>query len=105
MDRMNKRIVIAGMVLLVFSLLAGAFISLPGGEAVFREQRCDTCHRFRGQGGLTGPDLTEVSKRRGTLWIMNQIKNPRSHNPDSRMPAYDNLGYIEIFAIISYLKS
>ena len=105
MDRRDKKIAIASAILLIFSLLAVVFASIPSGEAVFREQRCNTCHRFKGEGGLTGPDLTEVSRRRGTVWIMGQIRNPKSHNPDSRMPSYDNLGYIEILAIISYLKS
>jgi cytochrome c2 len=105
MDRLNKRIATLGGVLLIISLLIGMFASMPRGETVFSEQRCRTCHRFKGQGGMAGPDLTDVIKRRGAVWIIRQIRNPKSHNPDSRMPSYDHLGYIEIYAIISYLKS
>jgi mono/diheme cytochrome c family protein len=82
-----------------------ALIFMPGGETIFREQRCDTCHRFRGVGGMAGPDLTDVSKRRGTVWLFRQIRDPRSHNPASRMPSFEHLGYLETWSLISYLKS
>lgn len=105
MERLNKRIALFGFVFFVLFLFAGLLAFAPGGEALFKEQRCYTCHRFKGQGGTAGPDLTDVLKRRGTVWIVLQIRNPKSHNPDSRMPSYNHLGYTEIYAIISYLKS
>jgi mono/diheme cytochrome c family protein len=105
MDRLNKRIALLAAALFIIFLLAGSFLFMPYGEAIFHEQKCSTCHRFKGQGGSAGPDLTDVKKRRGTVWIMRQIKNSQSHNPESRMPVYDHLGYLEIWAIISYLKS
>lgn len=105
MDRLNKRITLLAAGFLVLFLLISAFHFMPHGEAVFKEQRCITCHRFMGQGGLAGPDLTEVTKRRSTFWIMHQIKDPRTHNPESRMPVYDHLNYLEIWTIISYLKT
>jgi mono/diheme cytochrome c family protein len=105
MDRVNKRIVIIGIVFFVFFLFLAAFAVLPGGEALFREQKCFTCHRFKGQGGLAGPDLTDVMKRRGTFWIVRQIRNPKSHNPDSRMPSYEHLDLLDVSALIFFLKS
>jgi mono/diheme cytochrome c family protein len=105
MDRLNKRITLLGVGFLVLFLLVSAFLFMPQGAALFNEQNCITCHRFKGQGGMAGPDLTDVTKRRGTVWIMRQIRNSKSHNPESRMPVYDNLGYFETWAIISYLKS
>lgn len=105
MDRLNKRIAFFAVGFFIVFLLVITFLSMPHGEALFNEQKCITCHRFRGQGGMAGPDLTYVTKRRGTVWIMRQIRNPQSHNPESRMPVYDHLGYCEIWVIISYLKS
>ena len=105
MDRLNKRIALLAVGFLIVFLLVIAFLFMPHGEALFNEQKCITCHRFKGQGGMAGPDLTDVTKRRSTAWIMRQIKNSRLHNPASRMPAYDHLGYLEIWAIISYLRT
>lgn len=105
MDRSNKRIALLGSGFAVVFLLISIVLLMPSGEGLFSEQKCITCHRFKGQGGMAGPDLTEVTKRRGTVWIMRQIRNAQSHNPESRMPVYDHLGYLEIWAIISYLRS
>ena len=105
MDRLNKRVALLGVGFSVLFLLVIAFLLMPHGEVLFNEQKCITCHRFKGQGGMAGPDLTEVTKRRGTVWIVHQISNSQSHNPESRMPVYDHLNYLEIWAIISYLKS
>jgi mono/diheme cytochrome c family protein len=105
MDRLNKRIIFPGVGVFIVFLLVSIVLFLPPGEALFNEQKCSTCHRFRGQGGMAGPDLTDVTKRRGALWIMRQIRNPQSHNPESRMPVYDHLNYLEICAIISFLNS
>lgn len=105
MDRSNKRIALLGIGFAIVLLLTSTVLFMPSGEGLFSEQKCITCHRFKGQGGMAGPDLTEVTKRRGTVWIMRQIRNAQSHNPESRMPVYDHLGYLEIWAIISYLRS
>jgi mono/diheme cytochrome c family protein len=105
MDRLNKRIALLAVGFFIVFVLISAFLSMPHGEALFNEQKCITCHRFKGQGGMAGPDLTDVTKRRGTAWIMRQISNSKTHNPESRMPVYDHLGYLEIWAIISYLKT
>jgi mono/diheme cytochrome c family protein len=105
MDRLNRRITLFGAGIALVLLIVSAAAFTPGGEALFMEQRCISCHRFKGAGGLTGPDLTDLLKRRGTFWVMRQIRNPKSHNPDSRMPSYEHLGYFETYAIISYLRS
>ncbi|MDP2156979.1 MAG: cytochrome c [Nitrospirota bacterium] len=105
MDRLNKRIALLGVGFFAVFLLSSAVLFMPDGESLFNEQKCMTCHRFKGQGGMAGPDLTEVTKRRSTVWIVRQIKDPRTHNPASRMPVFDHLNYLEIWAIISYLKT
>lgn len=77
----------------------------PNGADLFRNQGCIGCHSFKGKGGQACPDLTAVKGRRSDEWIRVQIKNPGKHNPNTRMPAFDNLSYREISAIIRYLKS
>jgi uncharacterized repeat protein (TIGR03806 family) len=37
--------------------------SLDAGRAVFRQTGCNQCHRFDGEGGTVGPDLTGIGKR------------------------------------------
>jgi len=81
MDRLNKRITLGGAVFLLLFLLLSPFVFMPNGRVLFNEQKCITCHRFKEQGGLAGPDLTGVINRRGTIWIVRQIRNPQSHNP------------------------
>ena len=98
----KKNILIFGAALAM--LAAIGLIFMPSGETIFQEQKCITCHRFHGQGGMVGPDLTEVGKRRGAIWIFRQIQDPTSHNPDSRMPSFEHLGYLETLALIAYLK-
>jgi len=74
------------------------------GKEIFLSEGCAGCHSFRGRGGETAPDLTAVGERRSTLWIMSQIKDPKSHNPDSRMPEYGHLSMSERYAIARYLR-
>lgn len=79
--------------------------SLTSGADLFRNQGCIDCHSFKGKGGQTCPDLTAVKGRRSDEWIRVQIKDPTKHNPNTRMPAFGNLSYGEISAIIRFLKS
>ncbi len=58
------------------------------GEKLFRSAGCTSCHAIGGIGGHVGPDLTKVGGVRNKEWIEEQIKNPKSHNPDSIMPAF-----------------
>jgi outer membrane lipoprotein-sorting protein len=53
--------------------------------ALFRSNGCGRCHN-----GGTGPDLShEGSDPEHTAkWIADHIRNPQSHTPGSRMPAY-----------------
>ncbi len=105
MDRLNKRTALLSFGIFAVFLLVSFLLYKPQGEALFNKESCITCHRFKGKGGMAGPDLTDVTKRRSTVWLMRQISNSHSHNPDSRMPVYDHLSYLEIWAIISYLRS
>ena len=43
---------------------------------IYAEAQCAKCHRFRGDGGISGPDLTSVSGRFGTKDILESIIEP-----------------------------
>jgi cbb3-type cytochrome oxidase cytochrome c subunit len=93
------------MVIIVL-ILAALLSSCAGkGEELFTTKGCIRCHSFKGKGGNIGPDLTAVADRRSGRWICQQIKNSKKHNPQSRMPAFNDLSEYEIRSIIAYLKS
>ncbi|MBI3698179.1 MAG: c-type cytochrome [Acidobacteria bacterium] len=61
--------------------------SLPGdrarGEAVFRGKgKCAGCHSVTGQGGRTGPDLTEVGTRRSASYLRRKLVDPTGDLPE-----------------------
>lgn len=86
-------------------ILLIVFSGLQDGGEIFRKEGCIGCHSFRGSGGSIGPDLTAVRQRRSASWIRAQIKDPKSHNPATLMPSYSHLSYLEITALIRYLRS
>ncbi len=75
-------------------LISASFGSLVACEAnsrgtkLFRQSECVQCHTINGKGGAVGPNLTTVGKRRSRDWILQQIKNPASHNPSTAMPSF-----------------
>ena len=76
------------------------------GAAIFSREKCIECHTIRGHGGAVGPNLTTVGNRRSRDYIIQQIKNPSSHNPDSAMPSFkDRLSEQDINALANYLSS
>jgi len=69
----------------------GATASADGGKGIFDKQGCGRCHALGGGGSRNGPDLTHTGAdpSHTAQWIADQIKNPKSHSPGSRMPAYE----------------
>lgn len=54
------------------------------GEVVFRGEaaKCSTCHRVRGEGGVVGPDLSDLVGR-DPAWVSRQVAEPgTSIHPD-----------------------
>lgn len=47
---------------------------------------CLSCHKFKGKGGTTGPDLTNIGAEHDEQWLFEKIKNPKSKNPKTVMP-------------------
>jgi cytochrome c1 len=42
---------------------------------------------------------------RSVDWLMEQIRDPQSHKPDSRMPASPNISEPDLRALATYLAS
>lgn len=55
---------------------ANAGRSFTGGQAAFRESGCVQCHRFAGEGGTVGPDLTGVVRRLAPRDVLESIVDP-----------------------------
>lgn len=76
------------------------------GARLFRENHCNECHTIHGKGGAVGPNLSTVGKRRSRDYIIQQIKNPKSHNPNTAMPAFaGRISEKDIDAIADYLSN
>lgn len=74
------------------------------GEELFKTMGCPACHMIGGIGGQIGPDLTKVGGRRSADWIEQQIKDPKSHYPNSVMPSFAQLPDKDVKAIADYLS-
>ncbi len=73
------------------------------GKNLYNQNRCDLCHRIGGQGGVIGPDLSKVGGKYDPQWVARKIKDPKSVNPTTQMPAYPQLSDNEIEALVSFL--
>lgn len=103
---MKGRIVVSSAFLsgiLFISLTACEFNSR--GATVYQSQRCKDCHTLKGKGGAVGPNLTSVGSRRSRDYIVQQIKDPKSHNPSTEMPSFrDELSEQQINDLADYLS-
>ena len=50
--------------------------NFANGKKAFASARCIVCHRFNGEGGATGPDLTQVSGRFSAKDLSESIVDP-----------------------------
>ena len=67
---------------------------------------CTGCHSINGTGGSVGPDLSNESRQgRSRVWLMDQIRDPKSHNPNTIMPPYPSLTQQQLNQIVDYLQS
>lgn len=60
-------------------------VKLPGdvmrGQKLY-ETHCTTCHIVRGNGGVAGPELTEIGLRRSPGYLREALQNPGATVPD-----------------------
>jgi cbb3-type cytochrome oxidase cytochrome c subunit len=79
--------------------------SVQVGADVYKSLGCGGCHSISGKGGKIGPDLTNVGAKRSKEWLAEQIKNPKTINPSSIMPAYKDLSKSDLDALVDFLSS
>ncbi|MEJ2696261.1 MAG: c-type cytochrome [Candidatus Sulfobium sp.] len=76
------------------------------GKELFQSQGCSGCHKINGKGGTVDPELSgDTLKDRNRKWIEDQIRNPKSHFPNSIMPSFSGLSKEDVNSLASYLKS
>jgi mono/diheme cytochrome c family protein len=76
------------------------------GRQLFQEVGCMGCHTVHGQGGTIGPDLSnEGNAGHSAQWLQTQIRDPKSHAPQTAMPAFDNLSSQQVSDLVDYLES
>jgi ubiquinol-cytochrome c reductase cytochrome b subunit len=75
------------------------------GEKLIKTLGCLGCHMIEGEGGKVGPDLSmEGLRGRTQEWLAEQIRNPKSHNPASVMPAFSALEDGQVDTLVRYLQ-
>jgi ubiquinol-cytochrome c reductase cytochrome b subunit len=76
------------------------------GKALFSSSGCVGCHTVNGTGGKTGPDLSGEGKGgRSAAWLATQIRNPKSHFPNTIMPSFSLLSEQQVGDLVAYLRS
>ncbi len=74
------------------------------GVQIFQTAGCTACHSVEGRGGTIGPALSKGAlSGKGRAWIVEQIRNPKSHNPNTIMPAFTALSGQQVDILVSYL--
>jgi mono/diheme cytochrome c family protein len=69
------------------------------GEATYKTH-CAGCHSGR------APNLDHVGAQRDAAWIVAHVKNPKSHNPGSSMPAFEGkIAEADLKALGDYLAA
>jgi len=103
---MRKRIVVLlTLAIIPFVTALVSCSSSSKGAEVFRREKCMDCHTLKGKGGSVGPNLTRVGSKRSRDYIIQQIKDPKSHNPKTEMPSYSNrIPEQDINALADYLS-
>ncbi len=77
---------------------------VAAGRKLFQSEGCAGCHKVNGQGGTMGPELSGATlKGKTRKWLADQIRNPKSHNPNSIMPAFSQLSKNQVNALVDYL--
>ena len=63
--------------------------SVPGnaarGAELYQSKGCANCHVIRGQGSVTGPELTGIGLRRSAEYLRESLVNPEATVPDNFM--------------------
>jgi mono/diheme cytochrome c family protein len=78
------------------------------GRQVFVRFNCGRCHAVAAGGRGRGPNLSRVGANpmHTVEWLMDHVRSPQSHNPDSNMPAFaGKIGEKDLRALADFLAS
>lgn len=81
---------------------------IAAGKTVFASNNCMRCHSVNGQGGRRAPDLSHAGAdpQHTATWLAAYVKNPKSQDPSSRMPAFgDRISDTDLASLGAYLAS
>jgi mono/diheme cytochrome c family protein len=73
------------------------------GQRVYQEKGCVACHQIGIEGGAVGPNLTNVSERLTSGYLLARMEEPRAFRPEIVEPKYQ-LTDEELLALTSFLK-
>ncbi|HKI89561.1 MAG TPA: c-type cytochrome, partial [Draconibacterium sp.] len=77
---------------------------VANGKKIFREARCISCHLINDRGGFLAPEIGKIASKASPEWIYNFIKNPKSFQPDIKMPQF-GFNKDELKAVTAYILS
>jgi cytochrome c oxidase subunit II len=82
-------------------------VDVAAAKKVYLAQGCGACHAISGQGGKTGPDLTQIGKTWSAEKMFKQARNPKAFKKDAVMPAYppDKITDKELKNLCAYLAT
>ncbi|RUM45599.1 MAG: hypothetical protein DSY80_03155 [Desulfocapsa sp.] len=55
----------------------------------FQTFSCQSCHSWNGQGGIVGPDQSDLAKRLRADWVKQYLANPQKFIADVQMPNFE----------------
>jgi mono/diheme cytochrome c family protein len=91
--------------IMTITLIAGCESNTRALQLI-EQNKCRDCHTLKGKGGASAPNLTTVGSRRSRDYIHQQIKDPKSHNPDTEMPSFgDRLSEQDLNILADYFAS
>jgi cytochrome c oxidase cbb3-type subunit 3 len=79
--------------------------AVPGdpraGKQVYASTGCASCHSIDGQGGSSGPDLSNIGSLRSAAFMRDQILNPGENKPDGTpaLPARAAYGAYKMYRV------
>jgi mono/diheme cytochrome c family protein len=108
MTRPTIRAIVAGTVLLMAVVVAGAAPPRDGavelGEVAFKTSGCFNCHTIGKVGTPLGPDLSHVGTRYPAEYMARWLRDPALQRPNAHMPAFE-LTEAQVRALAAYLAS
>jgi nitric oxide reductase subunit C len=82
-----------------------ASVGVSPGAAVFQSKGCMNCHSLHGSGGTFGPALDTIGRSLSVEEIKRQIRDPKSVDPKSMMPAQTGLSDREVEEVAKFLSN